>query len=189
VLREVLQDRPFYARSGGGLTLSGGEPTAQIDFALTLLEAAKGEGLHCCIETSGFSAWNNFARLLPLVDLFLFDYKESDPQHHLDFVGMPNGMILQNLKALHDRGAQIQLQCPIIPGYNDREDHLHAICEVAKALPHIKGVRLVAYHPLGKNKFRKLGFPVSEDALGIPYFDQLSRWTDILTRQGIRIVT
>ena len=76
VMREVLKDRPFYLRSGGGLTLSGGEPTAQIEFALALLEAAKSEELHCCIETSGFSSWKNFAQLLPLVDLFLFDYKD-----------------------------------------------------------------------------------------------------------------
>jgi len=189
VLHEVLQDRPFYARSGGGLTLSGGEPTAQIEFALALLEAAKGEGLHCCIETSGYSAWKNFARLLPLVDLFLFDYKESDAKYHLDFVEKPNGLILQNLKALHDRGAQIQLQCPIVPGYNDREDHLQAICAVAKALPSITGVRLLAYHPLGTDKLRKLGIPASESASETPYFDELSRWTNVLTQQGIRIVT
>jgi glycyl-radical enzyme activating protein len=189
VLREVLQDRPFYVRSGGGLTLSGGEPTAQIEFALALLEAAKGEGLHCCMETSGYSAWKNFARLLPLVDLFLFDYKESDAQCHLDFVGKPNELVLQNLKALHDRGAKIQLQCPIVPGYNDREDHLQAICAVAKALPGITGVRLLPYHPLGTDKLRKLGFPASEGAPGTPYFEQLSRWTSVLTQQGIKIVT
>jgi pyruvate formate lyase activating enzyme len=171
------------------MTFSGGEPTAQIEFALALLEAAKREGLHCCIETSGYSAWKNFARLLPLVDLFLFDYKESHPQCDFDFVGKPNRLILQNLKALHDRGAKIQLQCPVVPGYNDREDHLQAICAVAKALPCITGVRLLTYHPLRTNKLRRLGFPASEGAQGTPYFDELSRWTNVLTLQGVRIVT
>jgi pyruvate formate lyase activating enzyme len=189
VLREVLQDRPFYSRSGGGLTLSGGEPTAQIEFALALLEAAKGEGLHCCIETSGYSSWHNFARLLPLVDLFLYDYKESDTRRHLSYVGKSNDVILQNLKALHDHGAKIQLQCPIMPSYNDREDHLQAICAVAKALPGLTGVRLLAYHPLGIDKLRRLGFPDGEGALGTPNSDELSRWTRVLTQQGIRIVT
>ena len=189
VMREVLQDRPFYIRSGGGLTLSGGEPTAQIEFAVALLEAAKSEGLHCCIETSGFSPWNNFARLLPLVDLFLFDYKESDAKRHLAYVGQSNKVILRNLEALHDRGAKIQLQCPIVPGYNDREDHLQAICAIAKTLPKLTGVRLLAYHPLGKDKRRKLGIPLEERQPGSPNMDVLSRWTRVLTLQGITIAT
>lgn len=187
VMREVLQDRPFYIRSGGGLTLSGGEPTAQIDFAVALLEAAKSEGLHCCIETSGFSPWDHFARLLPLVDLFLFDYKESDAKRHLAYVGQSNETILWNLKALHDRGAKIQLQCPIVPGYNDREDHLQAICTIAKTLSKLTGVRLLAYHPLGKDKRRKLGIPLEGKPLGSPNMDELSRWTRVLALQGITI--
>jgi pyruvate formate lyase activating enzyme len=189
VLHEVLQDLPFYSRSGGGLTVSGGEPTVQIEFALALLKAAKREGLHCCIETCGYSSWQNFAQLLPFVDLFLFDYKESDPKRHLDYVGQSNEVILRNLKALHDNGAKIQLQCPIVPGYNDREDHLHAICGIAKALPGIVGVSLLAYHPLGTDKIRKLGFPAEQKVVGVPDMDKLPRWRRVLAQQCIRIVT
>ncbi len=189
VLHEVLQDQPFYSRSGGGLTLSGGEPTAQIEFALALLEAAKRVGLHCCIETSGYSSWQNFAQLLPFVDLFLFDYKESNAKRHLEYVGQSNEVILRNLKALHDHGAKIQLQCPIVPGYNDREEHLQAICAIAKNLPGLVGMRLLAYHPLGTDKLRKLGFPSVEKPSGVPNLDELSRWTKVLTEQGIRIAT
>lgn len=175
VMHEVLQDRPFYLRSGGGLTLSGGEPTAQIEFVLALLKAAKGKGLHCCIETSGYSSWQNFAKILPLVDLFLYDYKESNAKRHLDYVGKPNDLILQNVKALHDHGAMIQLQCPIIPEYNDREDHLQAIIAIAKALPGLAGVRLLAYHPLGTEKLHKLGLTDGENALGTSDLNELSR--------------
>lgn len=189
VLHEVLQDRPFYSRSGGGLTLSGGEPTAQFEFALALLTVAKREGVHCCIETSGHTSWQNFAQLLPLVDLFLFDFKESDEKRHLDYVGQSNEVILRNLKALHDLGAKIQLQCPIAPGYNDREDHLQGICAIAKALPGITGVRLLPYHPLGTDKLRKLGFPVGDIGPKSPNLDELSRWEKVLSEQGIRIVT
>jgi pyruvate formate lyase activating enzyme len=189
VLHEVLQDLPFYIRSGGGLTLSGGEPTAQIEFIVALLEAAKSEGLHCCIETSGFSPWKNFAQLLPLVDLFLFDYKESDAERHLGYVGKSNEVILQNLKALHDRGAKIQLQCLIVPGYNDREDHLQAISAIAKVLPGLTGVKLLAYHQLGTDKRRKLGLPAGVRAPGTPNLNELSRWEKVLSEQGIRIVT
>lgn len=189
VMHEVLQDRPFYLRSGGGLTLSGGEPTAQINFALALLREAKREGLHCCIETSGYSSWDNFAQLLPLVDLFLYDYKESDAKRHLEYVGQSHQVILQNLKRLHDRGAKIQLQCPIVPGYNKREDHLQAICAIAKALPKLTGVRLIAYHQLGTDKLRRLGLPLAENPPGDPKSNDLSRWTSVLAEEGIPIAT
>ena len=189
VMREVLQDRPFYLRSSGGLTLSGGEPTAQIGFALALLEAAKREGLHCCIETSGHSSWKNFARLLPYIDLFLYDYKESDARRHLSFVGQSNQLILRNLKMLHDHGAKIQLQCPIIPGFNDREDHFQAIRAIAEALPGLVGVRLLAYHSLGTDKLRRLGLLNTGDAPGVPNMDDLSRWAGVFTQQGIRILS
>jgi pyruvate formate lyase activating enzyme len=186
-MREVLQDRPFYLRSGGGLTLSGGEPTAQIGFALALLKAAKRVGLHCCIETSGYSPWKNFARLLPLVDLFLYDFKESDAKRHFSYVGQSNEVVLRNLRALHDRGAKIQLQCPIMPGYNDREDHLQSICAIAKALPQLTGVRLIPYHPLGTDKLRRFGIARSARPPGTPDMNDLSRWTEILTEHGIPI--
>ena len=171
------------------MTLSGGEPTAQIGFALALLEAAKREGLHCCIETSGHSSWKNFARLLPYIDLFLYDYKESDARRHLSFVGQSNQLILRNLKMLHDHGAKIQLQCPIIPGFNDREDHFQAIRAIAEALPGLVGVRLLAYHSLGTDKLRRLGLLNTGDAPGVPNMDDLSRWAGVFTQQGIRILS
>jgi pyruvate formate lyase activating enzyme len=188
VMREVLEDRVFYAASGGGLTLSGGEPTAQINFAVALLEAAKKEGLHCCMDTSGFTSWANFERLLPWVDLFLFDYKESDPQLHLDYTGRPNDAILRNLKALHDRGAAIQLQCPIIPGYNQREEHLRAIADLAEWLPGITGVMLLPYHQLGTEKLKRLGMPEGDNSLSAPGQVELARWTGLLRERGVRVL-
>ena len=89
-------------RSGGGLTLSGGEPLLQIDFTVALLEAARREGIDCCIETSGFAPWQHLERVLPLVDLFLYDCKETDPQRHQRFTGRSNRRILANLRRLHD---------------------------------------------------------------------------------------
>ena len=98
-------------------------------------------------------------------------------------------MILQNLNALHDHGAKIQMQCPIVPGYNDREDHLQAICAVAKALPRLVGVKLLAYHPLGRDKLRKLGIPLGKNAPGTSNLHELSRWERVLSEHGIRIAT
>ena len=128
VMKEVSQDQPFYASSGGGMTISGGEPLAQIDFTIALLRAAKEQGIHRCVETSGFASWERFPPLLPLVDLFLFDCKETDPQRHKVFTGQSNQLILENLWRLHEAGARVQLQCPIVPGFNDREDHFDRNC-------------------------------------------------------------
>jgi pyruvate formate lyase activating enzyme len=189
-MREVLQDRVFYSRSGGGLTISGGEPTAQIDFTAALLKSARKEGLHCCIETCGFSSWTNLERLLPLVDLFLYDYKESDPQRHLSYVGQSHEVISDNLKKLHDRGVAIQLQCPIVPGYNDREEHLQAIVATAKALPRLMGVALLPYHPLGTVKLQRLGLPDRANQLTATDTGKLlQQWTRILNVHGVRVMS
>ena len=94
VMREVCRDKVFYANSSGGLTLSGGEPLAQTAFAVAVLSAARDEGLHRCVETSGFANWTRFRTVLPLVDLFLFDWKETDPLRHAEFTGQSNEQIL-----------------------------------------------------------------------------------------------
>jgi len=153
----VLQDKPFYAHSGGGVTISGGEPLAQPEFTAEILAGARAEGIHCCLETSGFAPWERFVALLGLVDLFLFDIKETDPRRHVIFTGRRNQPILDNLRALHAAGARVQLQCPIIPGFNDRQDHFAGIAALASSLPNLAGVRLLPYHPLGRNKMERFG--------------------------------
>jgi len=105
VVEEVLRDKPFYETSGGGMTLSGGEPLLQIDFTEALLKRAKELGLHCCVETSGFGAFENLARIAPCVDLFLYDVKETDNERHIELTGVPNTTILANLRTLHDEGS------------------------------------------------------------------------------------
>ena len=157
VLREVLEDRAFYGPSGGGLTLSGGEPMLQFDFTAALLRAAKEQGLHCCVETSGFAPPRHFESLLGLVDLVLYDYKETDPERHIEYTGVPNDLILENLRGLYAWGAKIALRCPIIPGCNDRDDHFAGIAALARQMPNLEGIDLVPYHPLGRGKIERLG--------------------------------
>jgi len=161
VMGEVLADRAFYGFSGGGLTLSGGEPMLQFDFSEALLRAAKGQGLHCCVETSGFAPRRHFESLLGLVDLFLYDYKETDPERHIEYTGVPNDLILENLRGLHAWGAQIALRCPIIPGLNDHEDHFAGIAALARQMPNLERIELVPYHPLGRGKIERLGMAAS----------------------------
>ena len=156
-LAEVLRDRPFYETSGGGMTLSGGEPLMQIDFTEALLKAARDAGLHCCLDTCGSGPYERLERIRPLVDLFLFDYKESNPERHREFTGVSKQPIIENLRTLHAHGAQILLRCPIIPGLNDRDDHFAGIAALAAELPNLVGVQVMPYHRLGEGKVARFG--------------------------------
>ena len=189
VLDEVLKDLPFYKTSGGGMTLSGGEPTLQIDFIATLLSQAKEAGLHCCVETSGHCDYARLERILPLVDLWLFDWKESDPIRHKEYCGVDNRQILANLRRLHAHGAAIRLRCPIVPTYNDRVDHFQAIADIAKELPLLEGIEIMPYHRLGRDKLARFGI---NNNCGIvadtPTPQIIQQWIDSLRRLGVRVL-
>jgi pyruvate formate lyase activating enzyme len=156
-LAVVRRDKPFYDASGGGMTLSGGEPLSQIAFSQALLRAAKQEGFHCAVETCGFGEFSLLERILPYVDLFLYDIKETDEARHREWTGQSNASILENLRLLHQRGAAIVLRLPVIPGVNDREDHFAAVAELARSLPQLRGVERLPYHALGAGKAEKIG--------------------------------
>ncbi|MCL5744955.1 MAG: glycyl-radical enzyme activating protein [Acidobacteria bacterium] len=187
VMQAVLADRAFYRHTGGGLTVSGGEPLLQIDFAAAVLEAAKAEGLHCTVETCGFVSWNRLRRILPAVDLFLYDYKATGAAEHERWTGQSNEMILRNLRGLHDEGARIRLQCPIIPGCNDTPDHHAGIAALAAALPRLEGVHLLPYHPLGRSKVDGFGRPVPFAIDPGPAGRTVENWAASLRRIGIRV--
>jgi pyruvate formate lyase activating enzyme len=189
VVAEVLRDRPFYETSGGGMTLSGGEPTLQIDFAEALLRAAREEGLHCCVETCGSAPPGHFERLLPLVDLFLFDLKETDEARHREFTGAPIGRILENLHLLHDRGAHVVLRLPLVPDYNARDEHFAAVAELAHSLPRLEGVELMPYHRLGTSKLDRLGLdPPRRVEVPPPDAATLEAWIGRFAALGVEVL-
>ena len=189
VLEVVLRDRPFYESSMGGITLSGGEPLLQAAFSKALLQQAKQAGLHCCVETCGQYEYDRLEAVAPYVDLFLYDWKESDPARHLDYCGASNERILANLRALHDAGRKIRLRCPIIPGFNDRSGHFQGIAALAQSLPNLEGVELLPYHRLGESKIRRFGLD-HEAMLRVKAVDpdSLPRWTEFLRRRGLVVV-
>ncbi len=182
-LQEVLKDQPFYDTSGGGLTVSGGEPMAQFVFTRALLRAAKAAGLHVCLETAGFAPWEQYEQLLGSVDLFLFDYKESDPVRHRAFTGVPPDVILANLERLDARGAALVLRCPIIPGCNARDDHFAALAALANRLPRVQAVNLMPYHPLGESKRVRLGQTAETPAGRFPEDAEINRWLAAVAAQ------
>lgn len=157
VMGEILRDRAFYGDSGGGLTLSGGEPLMQFDFALSLLRSAKENGIHTCLETCGYAETDKLLQIAAYTDLFLYDWKCTDPALHRRYTGADNEKILGNLHALNKDGAFVILRCPIIPGINDTEAHFSGIAALANSLDCIKAVEIEPYHALGTDKAMRLG--------------------------------
>ncbi len=157
VMAILLRDRPFYEQSDGGLTISGGEPMLQPEFTLRLLKAAKAEDLHTCLDTCGWTNQRTYELILPYVDLFLFDYKATDPKTHKRLTGVSNELILSNLDFLVQQGARIRLRCPLIPGINDLQEHLEGIAQLSSRYPELDGIDLMAYQNVGNAKYERYG--------------------------------
>lgn len=170
VIEEVLKDKIFYDNSGGGITLSGGEPLMQLDFACALLRLAKENNLHTCLETSGFTAKENILKIAEFVDIFLYDWKLTDDKLHKAYTGVSNTQILENLKAIDALGSKIILRCPVIPNVNDTQAHFMGIANLANSLENVLAIEIEPYHSLGNSKLHKLG--KTEE---IPVFQQPTR--------------
>ena len=188
VLDEVMRDKPFYLTSGGGMTLSGGEPLMQMDFTEALLKGARDERLHCCVETSGFAEFSQFERILSLVDLFLYDIKDIDDERHMQYTGVHNDVILRNVKKLHDHGAKVRLRLPIVPGWNDRDDHFRGVADLAKSMPNLDGIEIMPYHLLGTSKLDRMGFRRSEWIESrMPERETVERWISRFAELGVNV--
>jgi len=158
VLEAMLKDRPYYEESGGGLTVSGGEPMAQFEFTKELLSAAKEQEIHTCIETCGYAREERFKEIFPLVDLFLFDIKGLEVAPHVKHAGGSNRLIHENLDFLVCNKAQVQLRCPLIPGLNDLEDDLQGLAELRKKYAdRLSGIEILPYHNMGVEKGVRIG--------------------------------
>lgn len=190
VLEVVLRDEAYYASSGGGITLSGGEPLMQPEFAKLLLMEAKARGLQTVVETSGYALWGAIRPLVPLVDLWLFDYKETNRRLHEKFVGKPNELIVSNLRRLHDAGAKILMRCPMIPQHNARQEHLDGIVALVRSLPKLQGVELLPYYDLWRSKLVRFGLSSElPETVKPPDSDTMNSWTTYLRRHGVRVVS
>lgn len=176
VIDEVMKDKIFYDNSGGGITLSGGEPMQQFKFAYELLKRAKEKGLHTCMETCGYANSENYNEIAKYVDIFNFDYKETNPVLHKKYTGVSNELIIKNLHILDDLGAKISLGCPIIPTLNDRDDHFEGIAKTANSLKNVLEINVVPYHPLAVRKYANLGKTYELSQLTFPSDDLITEW-------------
>ena len=155
ILREVAKDSAFYDRSGGGLTLSGGEPLAQAEFACELLRRYKdGEfGSSTVVETCGAVEWEALALVLPHTDLFLYDLKHTDSDEHRRLTGVGNERILENARRIAAAGKKLVVRLPLIPGCNDDDENLRRTAQFARELPGVDQIDILPYHRLGEPKY------------------------------------
>ena len=156
VFEEVQKDAVFYHASGGGVTISGGEPLIHPNFTAALLKLCKDAGIHTAIETSGFAPKASWEQILPYCDLVLFDVKETSESKHKAYTGVSSEIIRKNLSHIGERGIPILLRAPIIPGFNDREEHLLALKKLKSSLQNCKGLQIMPYHSMGAYKYEKL---------------------------------
>ncbi|WP_117232798.1 (2S)-3-sulfopropanediol dehydratase activating enzyme [Vibrio maerlii] len=160
-MKLIMKDKGFYDRSGGGVTVSGGEPLLQSGFVLELFKACQEQGIHTCLESSFYANWNRIEKVLPYTDLFISDIKLMDSNDHKKHTGVDNRKILNNLKQLSKTGKELILRIPVIPNINDDFDNIGA---TADFIQHemggqVKVLQLLSFMRLGEEKYQSLGLP------------------------------
>lgn len=186
IIDDVMKDLRFFKNSNGGITVSGGEPMLQFDFTLELLKEAKKQGIRTAMETSGFAPLEHYQQVLPYVDEFLWDYKETNDEKHKEFTGVSNEKILKNLETLYAQGAKIVLRCPIIPGLNDTREHFQGIAARSIQMKDLKGVELMPYHKFGVAKDARIG-RMEQKEYEVPSKEMKKDWEDQIRSMGGRI--
>ncbi len=185
IIAEVRKDAAFFG-DGGGLTVSGGEPTAQPGGLLALLAAAKAEGINTCVETCGAFPHTLAACLAPLVDTFLFDVKDTDAERLFENTGARLDTVLENLRLLDSLGAGTVLRCILVPGVNVNVSHYDAVCGIFASLAHARYVEFLPYHPYGNSKAEALGMSTPA-AYPVPDKDAVSAAARYVKEKGVPV--
>ena len=156
ILEIVERDRIYYSRSGGGMTLSGGECLFQHEFALALLKGAKEKGINTAIETTSYCEYEKIEKLLPYIDTYLMDIKHTNCDKHKEFTGRGNEIILENAKRIAKTAKKLIIRVPVIPTFNDTPSEIYEIAAFAKSIG-VAEIHLLPYHRLGQDKYKGLG--------------------------------
>ncbi len=187
VLAEIESDRLFYEQSGGGVTFTGGEPTSQRPFLLSLLQAVQARGIHTALDTSGYCSWEALNEVRPFVDLFLYDLKLMDDIRHRQHTNVSNALILQNLCKLAEHGHTLRVRIPIIPGINDDEENLNLSGEFLASLPGLERVDILPYHSSAEAKYGNLGMTYSLPGLASPSGERMEEIAALLHGFGLNV--
>lgn len=185
VVEEVMKDNMFYKRSKGGVTFSGGEPLMQPAFLLALLKELKKQKVNTAIETSGYCDTETLKEIADYLDIIFYDIKHMDTDTHKKLTGVPNKLILENLKALDSKRKKITVRVPIITTYNDSQEHIKSIVEFCLELKSVEKIELLPYHNLGKYKYKSINREYKLSQLKTPDKEHIEKLLSIVEDAGI----
>ena len=191
LVKEAMKDKIFYEQSGGGVTLSGGEVMASqhMDYVEEVCRKLHENGVSIFIDTSGYTDYKNLKRILPYVDVFLYDIKVMDPEDHKKYIGVDNSLILENLKKLSDEGAGLYIRLPIIQQVNATDEHIESVIHFLKENNiHARQVNLLPYHDIGKGKYASLDMEYHDDEMSVPVSELMEHFKSMFEEQGFNKV-
>lgn len=186
VMETVKQDMPYYRRSGGGLTLSGGEMLCQSEFAYALLRTAKESAINTAVETTGFAKWETIEKLLPFIDTVLMDIKHINSEKHKEFTTKSNELILENAKKIAENAKKLIIRVPVIPTFNDTEAEIGEIAKFASSLKGVNEINLLPYHSFGRDKYEGLGRKYMMGDLPSPTDQQMQKLKTVAESYGLK---
>jgi len=187
VMAEIEKDLIFYDESGGGVTFSGGEALMKPDFLLEMLKECRKKEIHTAVETCGFVKLDSLQMISDYVDLFLYDLKVMDSKKHQNVTGVPNELVLTNLRWLAERHPQVIVRVAIIPGINDDEDNLQQIGKFVATLKRVAEIHCLPYHKAGVNKYQRLGLEYSLPDLLSPDDERMAQIAGTLEQFGLKV--
>lgn len=182
----VERDRIYYRRSGGGLTLSGGESLTQPDFAVALLKTAKERGINTAMESTGFADFSVISRYLPYLDLYLMDIKHMNSAKHKEFTSQPNELILENAKKITDAGARLIVRTPVIPTFNATKEEIGEIAKFASSLKGVTQMHILPYHRIGTDKYKGLNRDYSLTGIEPPSKELINELLEVVNSYGLK---
>jgi pyruvate formate lyase activating enzyme len=189
VMTIIEKDRAFYRKSGGGVTISGGEALVQHEFTLALLKECKDRELHTCLDTTGYAKWDICKTVLPYVDLFLYDLKHMNSGKHRELTGVPNELILENARKMAAEKASFQIRIPIIPGLTDSEENLRATSEFCLELgSSVQVIQILPYHRLGIAKYERLHKKYGLEEITPPSDEYMESCKGIIESYGLNVI-
>ncbi|MDJ0816927.1 MAG: glycyl-radical enzyme activating protein [Desulfobacterales bacterium] len=189
LMEEIEKDDVFYFHSGGGVTISGGEPLIQVDYVKAVLSGCRERGIHTAIETSGHVPWENFEAVLPLIDAILIDIKVHDSGRHRELTGHGNARIMSNIERIDRSGFPIDLyiRIPLVPGINDSEANLLATARYCKGLKKFKELHILPYHRMGVASYRFLDMKYPLEKIESPNIEMIEAKVARLKQEGIEV--
>ena len=191
LVKEAMKDKIFYEQSGGGVTLSGGEVMASqhMDYVEEVCRKLHENGVSVFIDTSGYTDYENLKRILPYIDVFLYDIKVMAPEDHKKYIGVDNSLILENLKKLSDEGAGLYIRLPIIQQVNATDEHIESVIHFLKENNiHARQVNLLPYHDIGKGKYASLDMEYHDDEMSVPVSELMEHFKSMFEEQGFNKV-